>query len=173
MSNSPRIAYVLTLLITAIFCRWIPHPPNFTPVLAIAMFGGAAFGNRWLAFGIPLLVMFVSDLILGLHAGIPVIYATLIGIVFLGRWVRRKQSVLRVASGALTASVAFFVITNFAVWAGGALYPFTPAGLMACYVAAIPFFANTLASTFLFSTLLFGSLALGEKRLPSLRPATA
>jgi len=173
MSHSPRIAYVLTLLITAILCRWLPHPPNFTPVLAIAMFGGAAFGNRWLAFGIPLLVMFVSDLILGMHAGMPVIYATLVGIVFLGRWVRRKQSALRVAGGALTASVAFFVITNFAVWASGTLYPLSVAGLGACYIAAIPFFANTLASTFLFSALLFGSLALGEKRLPALRPATA
>lgn len=173
MPISPRFAYVITLLVAAVLCRWLPHPPNFTPVLAIALFGGAALANRWEAFVLPLAIMFVSDLIIGLHGLMPLIYALLIGVVFLGRWVRQKQSVFRVATGAVGSSVAFFIVTNLAVWMSGGLYPLTGSGLVACFVAALPFFQNTLVSTLLFSGVLFGSLELGERKLPRLRPATA
>jgi len=173
MSISPRFAYVLTLLVAAVLCRWLPHPPNFAPVLAIALFGGAAFKNGWEAYLLPLGIMFLSDLIIGLHGMMPLIYALMVGFVLVGRWIGQKRSLGRIAGGAIGSSVVFFMVTNFAVWIASPLYPLNGAGLAACYAAAIPFFQNTLVSTVLFSAVLFGSLELGERKLPLLRPATA
>ncbi len=173
MLISARFAYVVFLLVAAVLCRWLPHPPNFNPVLAVALFGGAAFSNRAIAFALPLAIMLISDWILGWHGLIPVIYGLLLLTVWLGRWVGQNRTVGRVTAGAVGASLLFFFGSNLAVWVAGGLYPLNASGLIACFVAAIPFFPSTLVSTLLFSAVLFGSLALGERRVSALRPAAA
>ena len=120
------------------------------------------FADKRAAFLVPLTAMFLGDLVLGLHALIPVIYGCFALIVCLGFWLRKQRSAGRIIVAALASSVLFFVITNFAFWASTSLYPKTVAGLAECYVAAIPFFRNALAGDPFFTTVLFGGLALAE-----------
>ena len=94
----------------------------------------------------------------------------ILGIGFL---LRGRRHPLNIAVAAVSSSVLFFVLTNFAVWARGVLYPLTSAGLVECYVAAIPFFGNTLAGDLFYSTVLFGSLAIAEARIPGLQAETS
>ena len=157
------------MILAATAARLIPHPPNFSPIAAMALFGGAAFADKRAAFLMPLAGLFLSDLVLGFYTITPVVYGSFAVIVCLGLWVRRRRSDGRIAGAAVMGGPLFFVITNFAVWAMGHLYPQTLAGLVACYVAAIPFFQNTLLSNLFYSALLFGGLALAENRFVTLR----
>jgi hypothetical protein len=162
------------MILAAAASRLLPHPPNFAPIAAMALFGGACFADRRAAFLVPLAAMFLSDLALGWHRTLPVVYGSFVVIVCLGGWLRERRTAVPIAAAALTASVLFFVLTNFGVWALGSLYPHTREGLLACYVAAIPFFHNTVLGDALYATVLFGGLALAEKGLPALRePALA
>ena len=157
------------MLLAAAASRLIPHPPNFSPIAALALFGGAQFADKRLAFLVPLAAMFLSDLFLGLHSLIPVIYGSFALIVCLGFWLRRRQNVWAIGGTAIVGALLFFVLTNFGVWALGQMYPKTPAGLLDCYVAAIPFFQNTLSSNLFYAALLFGGLAIAENRFVKLR----
>ena len=142
--NKPRFLFLAGMILLAAASRLIPHPPNFSPIAALALFGGAQFADKRLAFLVPLAAMFLSDLVLGLHSLIPVIYGSFALIVCLGFWLRRRQNVWAIGGAAVVGALLFFVLTNFGVWAMGQMYPKTPAGLIDCYVAAIPFFQNTL-----------------------------
>lgn len=174
---------VLTVIIgAAAMARLLPHPPNVTPIAAIALFGGACFQSRWAAFLVPLAAMMLSDVVLGLtryqaYSLFPlqaVVYACFAAETALGRLIANRRSVLRIGSTALAGSLLFFVVTNFAVWAGGRMYPLTGAGLIECYTAAIPFFRNTLLGDAACVTILFGGLALLENRAAWMRePALA
>jgi len=178
-----RLFVLVGMILAAAASRLIPHPPNFAPIGAMALFGGACFASRLAAFVVPLAAMFLSDLAiglltgnlsLGLHRLIPVVYGSFALIVCLGFWLRSRRTVVPIAGAALASSVLFFVLTNFGVWALGSWYPKTWEGLVACYVAAIPFFHNTLVGDAVYTTVLFGGLALAEKGLPALRePALA
>jgi len=106
----------------------------------------------------------LSDVVLGFYSITPVIYGSFALITCLGFWVRRKQTVLRLASASVAAAVLFFITTNFGVWALGDWYPLTWSGLAECYVAAVPFFQNTLWSDLFFSGVFFGGLKLAERR---------
>lgn len=162
---------VAGVVLAAAATRLIPHPPNVTPIAAMALFGGAHLADRRLAFAIPLAAMFLSDLVIGLHGLLPVVYASFALVVCIGFWLRARTSALRVAGAALAGSVAFFVITNFAVWAWGSLYPKSLAGLVAAYVAAIPFFRNTLIGDAAYAALLFGGFALLQRLAAASRRA--
>ncbi len=164
-----RLLVVVGVILAAAASRLMPHPPNFTPIAAMALFGGAYFVDRRLAFLIPLGAMFISDLVMGLHALLPVVYASFAVIVCIGFWLRARKSVLRVAAAAAAGSVSFFVITNFGVWAWGSLYPTTFDGLAAAYIAAIPFFRNTLLGDAMYTAVLFGGFALLERFVTALR----
>lgn len=179
---SPRLAALCGLILLAAFSRLIPHPPNFAPIGAMALFGGAAFADRRLAFVVPLAAMFLSDLAIGIRSGdlslgmhrlIPVVYGSFALIVCLGFWLRRRRTLVPIAGASLAGSLVFFVLTNFGVWALGSSYPKTWEGLVACYVAGIPFFHNTLLGDAFYNTLLFGGLALAEYRFPVLRERPA
>ncbi len=171
------------MILAAAASRLIPHPPNFAPIGAMALFGGACFADRRVAFAVPLAAMSLSDLVigllsgdlfLGLHRLIPVVYGSFTLSVCLGFWLRTRRTVMPIAGATLAGSVLFFVVTNFSVWALGSSYPKTWEGLVACYVAAIPFFHNTLLGDAVYSAALFGGLALAEKGIPALRePALA
>lgn len=163
----PRLAALTAMIVLAALARLIPHPPNFTPVGAMALFGGACLADRRLALLVPLAALFLSDLFLGLHALIPVVYGSFVLNVLLGRWLRTRRTVASTATVALLGSIQFFAVTNFACWL--LYYPPTAEGFAACYVAAIPFFQNTLLGDALFVAALFGTLAVTERGFPALR----
>jgi hypothetical protein len=170
--NKTRFIALALMILTAAASRLIPHPPNFTPVAAIALFGGAKFADRRVALLVPLAALFLSDIVLGFHALMPVIYATFGLIVALGFRLRHNGNGLRIATATVVSAVLFFLLTNFGVWALGTLYPRTLNGLMECYVAAIPFFRNMLLGNVLYSALLFGGVTLAERHFAAMREDT-
>lgn len=183
-SIAPGPLLLTGLIVLAALSRLLPHPPNVSPVEAIALFGGAYFGRRSLAIAVPLLAMFLSDIALGLvHGGIYADYFLGAGFItvylcialstVLGFALRGRVTAWGVAGYSLVGSMLFYLVTNFGAWLGSPMYPQTEAGLAAAYVAGIPFFQNTVVGTLLYSALLFGSFALLRQRLPLLRPQTA
>src|SRR5258708_511804 len=140
-----RNLLLVAMIVLAAIARVLPHPWNFAPVGAIALFGGATFTSRRAAFLVPLVSLFVGDIFIGFHVLMPVVYASFLVSVLIGFWLRRGRSAPRIAVATLAGAVQFFAVTNFAVWVFGLTYPKTFAGLVACYVAGIPFFWNTLA----------------------------
>jgi hypothetical protein len=178
MKYNIRFNVLLAMVLGAAASRLLPHPPNFTPIGAMALFGGACFRSKWQAFLVPLAAMMLSDFALGLlhrdlsltfHPLLPVVYGCFALAVCLGLMIRGRRTLANIAATTLASSVVFFLITNFAVWAMLDLYPKTWSGLVACYVAAIPFFQNSLGGDLFYSTILFGSLALLEANFPALR----
>jgi Family of unknown function (DUF6580) len=171
----PRFLMLLAITLAAAASRLLPHPPNFAPISAMALFGGCYFTSRRAAFAIPLTVMFLSDLALGygFHPVLPFVYGSFTLIVCLGLWVRQRRTPLTIGAAAFTASVLFFVVTNFGVWLLNDLYPMTLEGLVRCYVMAIPFFRNTLAGDAFYTLALFGGFALAQTLFPALREPVA
>ena len=175
-ANHARLLAVLSAILLAATLRLVPHPPNFTPIAAMALFGGAYLGRRGLAFAAPLGALLLSDLVLGFYPELAFVYLATAATVAIGWALRKWRTALGIGAAALASSLLFFAVTNFGVWLVMDYYPKTLAGLAACYVAAIPFFQNTLAGDLFFSALLFGGFALAEQRLPMLRhpaPQTA
>ena len=172
-----------SLILLAALSRLLPHPPNFSPVEAIALFGGAFFASRALALLVPLVAMFASDLALGLlhgglyagwfgSAGFWLVYLCIAASVVLGFGLRGRAGAGRVLAYCLAGSVLFFLVTNFGAWLASPLYPRTGAGLMQAYVAGIPFFQWTVLGTIAYAALLFGGFGLLRARLPVLRAQT-
>ena len=164
--NKPRFLLLTGMILAAVLSRLIPHPPYFSPVAALALFGGAAIASKRLAFVLPLAAMFLSDLILGFSTLIPFIYGCFALIVCLGFWVRRRQNVGRIGGASVIGALLFFALTNFCVWAMGSNYPKTRAGLVDCYVAAIPFFRNTLMSNLFYAALFLAASRLQNGGCP-------
>ena len=135
--------------------RVIPHPPNFTPVLAMAVFMPYLTRDLYSAMLVPLSAMFVSDFYLGFHSSMFWVYISiLLGTTLSQYTISMKKTYVHLGSNALLSSTIFFIITNFAVWMSGGLYPHTMDGLILCYTMAIPFFGNTLAGTLFYISLL-------------------
>lgn len=172
--NSNSNFWVLTLMVfVAAIVRILPHPPNFAPIAAMALFSGAYFNKRIFAFAIPLLAMFVTDAIIGFYSYAWIVYISFALIVLLGIVMLKKISVKNVVLASVTASVSFFAVTNFGVWALGTLYPKTFAGLMESYIAAIPFFQNSLIGDLFFSGVMFGVYELVKHKVPALQKVKA
>ena len=165
----PRLMALITIALAAAASRLIPHPPNLTSITAIALFGGAYFSDKRLAFLVPLAALFLSDLILGFYSHMEVVYLSFALIVCIGLWLQKRRSAFYIAGAALVSSVLFFFLTNFGVWAFESLYPKTFEGLLACYVAAIPFFQNTLQGDLFFTAVLFGGFTPLERSFPKIR----
>jgi hypothetical protein len=172
-SKTPPQSAALTLTVLAALVRLVPHPPNFAPIGAAALFGGARL-RGWQAYTVPLLAMLVTDPILNWMHGVHtlsvmtlVIYGCFLLNVVLGRtFLRDTNSVPRIATIALLGSLQFFLITNFFVWLSAReLYPLTSSGLVACYTAAIPFFAWTALGDLFYSGLLFTAYAIYARRV--------
>ena len=135
--------------------RIIPHPPNFTPVLAMAVFMPYLTRDIYSAMLVPLSAMFVSDLYLGFHSSMFWVYTSiLLGTTLSQYTISMKKTYVHLGSNALLSSTIFFIVTNFAVWMSGSMYPLTIDGLLLCYTMAIPFFGNTLAGTLFYVSLL-------------------
>lgn len=173
---TPRSLVLMAIIAGAIGVRLFMHffpgvlPWNFSPVLAVALFGGACFSDRRLAMLVPLAIMFVADLIIGLYSMMPVIYLCLAATVLLGSGLLRgRLGVLRVAAAAAGSATGFYLVTNFAVWLTSGMYPLTGTGLMASYAAGLPFYQyGSLPGTLLWSAILFGGFALLAHRFPLL-----
>ena len=159
--------WILTLMVfAAAFVRLIPHPPNFAPVAAMALFGGAYFNKKWAAFLVPLAAMFVTDLFLGFHPIIWAVYLSFGLIVVIGMVMIKQKKVGNIFFASVTSSVLFFIITNFGVWFSTPYYAKTGTGLMACFTAAIPFFHQTLLGDLFFVTIMFGLYELAKTKFP-------
>ena len=161
----------LILMIFGILFRIIPHAPNFTPVAAIALFGAVLLPNRRLALIMPLALIMISDLFIGLHDIVIFTWGSVVIISLIGLGLRigmgffnafKSRKSTTVLFGSLASAVAFYLVTNFGVWAAG-WYPPTPQGLLQCYVAGIPFFRNFLAGTLVYSAAFFGTYALAAR----------
>lgn len=172
-----RFGVLAGMILLAALSRLLPHPPNFTPIAAMALFGGAYFINKKWAFIVPLLAMALSDIGLAFMMGYElfttmriVIYGCFILITMIGFLLSSKVRVLNIVFASLAGSVLFFVVTNFVVWAGVShnLYPNNMTGLVECYIAAIPFFRNTLLGDLLYVSVLFGSFEFAKYRFPVL-----
>jgi len=164
-----RTLLALALIILAAALRIAPHPWNFTPVGAMALFSGALLKDRRLAFLFPLLALFAGDIFIGFHKLVPIVYASFLINVAIGLWLRDRRTVARISFATLLGATQFFLITNFAVWQFLNGFPHTAPGLVACYFAGIPFFWNTLASDVFYAALLFGAYALAERFIPALQ----
>ena len=134
--------------------RIIPHPPNFTPVLAMAVFMPYLTRDLYSAMVVPLSAMFVSDLFIGFHSYMIWVYGSiLLGTILSHYTMSMKKAYVHLGVNALSSPIIFFVITNFAVWMSG-YYGMTWEGLVTCFIMAVPFFANTLAGTVFYVFLL-------------------
>jgi hypothetical protein len=176
-----KFRLALALIAIAALTRLFPHPHNFTPIGAIGLFGAAYFDRRWLALVVPFAALFVSDLLInnvlyhefygGQFQFITSwwIYAAFGAVMLVGWTLLRHQKIapLRIASASLGASAVFFLITNFSVWLEGGMYPQTGEGLLACYVAGIPFLGNTVLGDLCFSAALFGAYEWATRRSAS------
>lgn len=155
------------MIMLAAAMRLLPHLPNFTPIAAMALFGGAYFAKKQWAFLIPMAALFLSDLIIGFHSTMWAVYVSFALVVGIGMFLQRKISVRNVILAAISSSVLFFVISNFGVWISGFCgYPMTFAGLMTCYEMAIPFFRNEILGTLVYSTVMFGSFEWIKAKYP-------
>ena len=153
MKNS--LFYVFFILFILVLARIVPHPPNFTPILAMSIMGPLIFKNRLLGMLIPVLALFLSDIILGFHIYQLVVYSSILIISLVAPMYVQYKKIIITAFG---SCVWFFITTNFAVWLMWDYYPKSFQGLITCYILAIPFFTNTLISTFIFTGIILFSL---------------
>ena len=171
------------IILLAAFTRIMPHPPNFSPIAAIGLFGAAHFAKKWQAFFIPLIGIWVSDLVINnyvysssssnivwFYSGFYWQYISYILIIFAGLFIfNRGISLTKTVGGMISSSGIFFLVSNFGVWAGGTMYPKNFGGVITCYAAGIPFIHNTIISDVLFTTVLFGTYYLLQVEYSSLK----
>lgn len=167
---TPRVIIIVGIILFAAIMRLIPHYPNFTPIAAIALFGGAHLGKKWLAFFVPLFALFLSDLIIGFHAWMLPVYVSFAIVVLVGHQIRNSISVGSVFLASVSSSMLFFLVTNFAVWVGSPYYVQSFAGLMQSYTMGIPFFHTALLGDLFYNSVFFGSFYFITRTYPSLIP---
>ncbi|WP_064196686.1 MULTISPECIES: DUF6580 family putative transport protein [Emticicia] len=183
--NITRFSTLVAIVVLAALSRFIPHPFNFTPIAAIALFGGAYFTNRWQAIAVPMGAMLLSDTILeittgwGFHSGMYIVYTAFALVSVLGMVLLKNVNPARVISASLISSLIFFLITNFAflypesatIDQSLGTYPHNFSGIIASYTAGIPFLKNQILGDLFFSGVLFGGFALLQKRFEVLKMA--
>ena len=150
-----KFFYLFFFGIILALSRIIPHPPNFTPILASAIMAPMLIKDRWFGIAIPIVAMFLSDVIIGFYSYQFVIYSSILAIALVAPM---RKNYVTLGIMAVGGSVWFFITTNFAEWIIWDYYPKTIEGLITCYTLALPFFKNTLISTFLFTGLILISL---------------
>jgi hypothetical protein len=155
--NKKNFLLIIAIIALAAASRLVKHPPNFTPVAAMALFGGWYFTKKYFV-AIPLLVMLISDAFIGFYDWrlTAVVYLGIALMFGIGWLLKKNASWRKVIAGTLLGSIIFFVITNFAVWALYQWYPHTWAGLVNCFAMALPFFKNSLVGDLFYSLVLFG-----------------
>jgi len=152
---------VFGLVVLALLTRLLPHPPNFAPITSIALFTGYHFANKRMALFLPLGCMLLTDLFIGVHSLMPIIYSAFVLISIIG--LKAKSLSFGTVFG---ASLSFFVLSNLGVWYF--YYPLTWAGLKNCFVLAIPFFINALAGDLFYTSVL--NYSFKKLFIPSVNP---
>lgn len=160
------------LVCLVVIARLLPHAPNFTPVAAAALFAGTMLHHRGIALAVPFAAMIASDAMLGFYDWrvMSVVYGLLALPAVIGMLAKHIRVSRMLVPAALSGSLLFFVTTNFAVWAFSGIYPQTTDGLIACYIAALPFLKNTIAGDLFWGVALFSGAYLVQSILvPSIR----
>jgi len=144
-----KVNIFLGIFIALAMSRFIPHPPNFTSLIALSFYVPAIFGVRYLP---ALLISFViTDYVIGFHNTVLFTWGSVILISLISKYY--LDTIIKRISGALTGAVIFFIVTNFGVWAGG-MYEFSLNGITQAYIMGLPFFGYSLISTFIFSAII-------------------
>jgi hypothetical protein len=174
----PRAIFVVSVILAGALFRFIPHWPNFTPVAAMALFGGTYLGKKYLAFIIPFAAMLLSDLVLGFHSYMGAVYIAFGLTVVMGFWLRSRMNAGNIALASVASSVMFYLVTNFAAWLASPAYPQTFTGLVESYIAGlaffnngslgISFFLNELAGGLFYNAAFFGVYYAARQRVPAL-----
>ena len=182
----PTIFALVSLVFVGFFARMLPHPPNFTPVIAMALLAGVYARPSWLGIAIPFAAMFVSDMVLN-----NTIYAAYYeGFSFFGHWgvyvaiaaaallpiamkASKASSLSALAGVGVGGATLFFLVSNLVDWVSSGMYPLNVAGLIACYGAGVPFFINTLLSTLLFGGIGVAVMKMVDVKFGKLQPINA
>lgn len=174
-----RFGILTLMIIAAAFCRLILVAPNFAPIGAMALFGAAYFSKKYIALVIPLVSLWISDLVLNntvyphthfvwLTDGFYWVYGSFVLITIIGFITLKNVRPLNLIGANLIGAILFFLITNFGAWFGSIHYPQNFNGLMACYYAGLPFLRYTLLGDLFYSAILFGIFELAQRRYPAL-----
>jgi len=179
-----QFGIIAGMIAMAAASRFLPHPPNFTPITGMALFGAAHFAKKYWAFIIPFVALWLSSLVIDnvfmaqyytefQWFSQPYVFAALAVIVAIGLFGLKKVSFTNVFTTSLVASTAFFLVTNFGSWAVnfGGLYANDLSGLIACYIAGLPLFLNTLLGDLFYVGVLFGGYELVKNQVPQLAKA--
>lgn len=166
MLNSEKLAIVLVLAGAA--SRLLHLPPNIAAVTGVTIFAGFAIRNIWLALAVPLATMLLADLVLGFYPDLLFTYAGMAAGVFVARGLLRPLTPVRLIGTTFLASLIFFVVSNFGVFAGG-YYGYTLEGFITCYVAALPFWQNSLFADFTSTALVFAIYLALVRAMPSVK----
>jgi len=177
LKKNYRSILIVSMILMAALSRLLPHPPNFTPIGGMALFGAAYFGKKYWAILVPLIALWISDLVLnnviyGAYfdgfswMGLPMVYAAFILIALMAGTVIKKIKPKNLLVASLLASTIFFVVTNLGAWWMNPMYPKSALGIVEAYVAGLPFFVNTIAGDLFFTGVLFGSFELLKQRFP-------
>ncbi|TXT21424.1 MAG: hypothetical protein FD138_4064 [Planctomycetota bacterium] len=185
---TPRVLLLTVLVLAAAFARLLPHLHNFAPVAAVALFAAAYLPSRRWSVLLPLVAMFLSDIVLYAtkdtayrdHAvsNMLFVYSAYAIVALIGQWLRARVTTGRVVTAALAGSITFFLVTNFGAWlmlsqplsaTEPAIYERTLSGLLDCFIAGVPFFRGTFFGDMAYTVLLFGGFALLERTVPQLR----
>ena len=177
-----RYGILSLLVLLAAFSRIIPHPSNFAPIGAMALFGAAYFSKKTITFLIPILSLWLSDLFINnviyaqyfdgfvfFYPGFYWNYLAFVLIGAVGLLLLKKTKLQHILLASLSASALFYLVSNFGVWASGTMYPMSFNGLITCYTAAIPFFKNTVMSDLVYCGVLFGAFEFAQYKIPALR----
>ena len=149
-----KIIVPISIIFFAVILRLLPHPPNVAPITAMALFGGV-YMNRKFALIVPLIALFISDLVLGFHDTMIYVYGSFFISGLIGIFLNQRKTFHTVLIGTFIATILFFLITNFGVWAAGSMYPKTSSGLIQSYLMGIPFYRNTIIGDYLYVGIFF------------------
>ena len=176
--TKPRAIFIISVIMAGALFRFIPHWPNFTPIAAIALFGGTYLGKKYLAFMVPFAAMFLSDLVLGFHAYMGAVYLAFGATVIIGFMLRGRIKPGNIVIASIGSSVLFYLVTNFAAWLASPVYPSTFTGLMESYIAGIAFFnngslglsffLNEVAGGLFYNAVFFEAYYIARQRIPAL-----
>jgi hypothetical protein len=149
--------FPISLILILVFARLIPHPPNFTPIIAVAIMSGYFFKNLNLSFIVLLISMLIADMFIGFYENVIFVYASLLLITYIFYKLSNKINFKNLFIYGFAGSLIFFIVSNFGVWLLGSpglndvVYEKSLSGLVECYILAIPFFGNTFLSTLIFA----------------------
>ncbi len=177
LNITPRTKFVLAIIALVALARLLPHPLNFTPIGAIALFAGTYITNKKHAFLLPMITLLVSDILLqlvngsGFYRDMIFVYGSFALVTAIGFILRGREQRQTIMVASLVSSILFFFITNFGTWLMYDMYPKTGAGLISCYIAGIPFFKGTVMGDLFYNIILFVTFAVARWRYPVLAKA--